>query len=650
MLSLRESVYFLSVLLSRKGWVQKTGENTCGPFKPDSTTINTETASSSKAGRFMAHLSTLLTRGGNQEEMTRTLAVVAGAFTTQRLNAVVVRQSPTTSPQIAPSSSAESPTASDTSSSSHATLESTPTASSSATESSSHLKYSSIHPGHSCTSLESRLNSAARRVMVLSRNSTSDSAATRGKVEVMRFASHLKDDLFAENFLVNSRRESGWNSEDAKTSFRIWVLINCLDKISSCAKYLGILDELCDILPKWKPLPGEISRSCVRVPIIFEGFLERAGSRAQSSNEVPRLYIFSDQHAHQWLVAFHALCKALIDAIRAAETLTGDTAASKLYISDDMLPQTLLTLKALVPLFGPVASFELLLGSIKKMEADTEPKDGQVEDEEAQPEDLFDPALFGKKLFVNTPPRTARFFGQIATITAWTIAADAAVNSNVLGTTPSLDFRFLELPREEILTEPSWGELVEYWGDLADLLDVYKLPSTKEGSVHSEAGIMAALSDSTPAQDVANDTPGDLHDSAGGEASSDEDGAENNIRTAFEELKKDFSVQVRIAIGVAKKSCPCCRMLAAILNKKGAKFEVPGSHTTIFPWVPPKSLRDSVLQEMEKELLGIALGLLEKTHATASSRSSSPGSEDEPIPARKPKAATKDWIRRRGLP
>ena len=59
-----------------------------------------------------------------------------------------------------------------------------------------------------------------------------------------------------------------------------------------------------------------------------------------------------------------------------------------------------------------------------------------------------------------------------------------------------------------------------------------------------------------------------------------------------------------IAIGVAKKCCPVCRMLMEILRSKfQINLHIAGSHSRYHPWVPPQWLTEPVLQELEKELL-----------------------------------------------
>ncbi|KAJ7267517.1 hypothetical protein C8J57DRAFT_1616473, partial [Mycena rebaudengoi] len=66
------------------------------------------------------------------------------------------------------------------------------------------------------------------------------------------------------------------------------------------------------------------------------------------------------------------------------------------------------------------------------------------------------------------------------------------------------------------------------------------------------------------------------------------------------------------AIGVAKKCCPLCQMLAEVLEEKhGLHVTLPGQHTMFFPWVPPGWLHPDALQEMERRLLKVIYEMAE---------------------------------------
>ncbi|KAJ7601871.1 hypothetical protein FB45DRAFT_969603 [Roridomyces roridus] len=82
-----------------------------------------------------------------------------------------------------------------------------------------------------------------------------------------------------------------------------------------------------------------------------------------------------------------------------------------------------------------------------------------------------------------------------------------------------------------------------------------------------------------------------------------------------------------LSIGVAKKTCPMCKMLAqAILSQKSLTVQLPGAHSTFFPWVPPEWLPLDVLDSLEKTLLGHVKEMISGDHLTRS-RASSPFSD-----------------------
>jgi hypothetical protein len=87
------------------------------------------------------------------------------------------------------------------------------------------------------------------------------------------------------------------------------------------------------------------------------------------------------------------------------------------------------------------------------------------------------------------------------------------------------------------------------------------------------------------------------------------------------------SSELELAIGVARKCCPLCRILADVAEQQyEAKLDLPGQHARFHPWVPPCWLPESVLLEIERRLLPI-VGKLAHSPSPAS-RASSPGSND----------------------
>ncbi|KAH9930432.1 uncharacterized protein BXZ73DRAFT_47672, partial [Epithele typhae] len=49
----------------------------------------------------------------------------------------------------------------------------------------------------------------------------------------------------------------------------------------------------------------------------------------------------------------------------------------------------------------------------------------------------------------------------------------------------------------------------------------------------------------------------------------------------------------RIAIGVSKRCCFCCNLLARLITNRlpgPAKLILPATHSTVFAWYPPEGL------------------------------------------------------------
>ncbi|KAH9916970.1 uncharacterized protein BXZ73DRAFT_105664 [Epithele typhae] len=61
-----------------------------------------------------------------------------------------------------------------------------------------------------------------------------------------------------------------------------------------------------------------------------------------------------------------------------------------------------------------------------------------------------------------------------------------------------------------------------------------------------------------------------------------------------------------IAIGVSKRSCFCCDLLAELIADREStdlQFVLPGTHSTIHPWYPPSGLPIDILQTIKVRLL-----------------------------------------------
>ncbi|KZV71477.1 hypothetical protein PENSPDRAFT_405107 [Peniophora sp. CONT] len=86
-----------------------------------------------------------------------------------------------------------------------------------------------------------------------------------------------------------------------------------------------------------------------------------------------------------------------------------------------------------------------------------------------------------------------------------------------------------------------------------------------------------------------------------------------------------------IPIGVSKKCCLCCSLLADLLAKRGTKttarpqFVLPGTHATIFPWAAPSiGVPLDVLKDMRTQLLQILHEIAISTKDLPQSHQTSP--------------------------
>ncbi|KAJ3834546.1 hypothetical protein F5878DRAFT_664675 [Lentinula raphanica] len=84
-----------------------------------------------------------------------------------------------------------------------------------------------------------------------------------------------------------------------------------------------------------------------------------------------------------------------------------------------------------------------------------------------------------------------------------------------------------------------------------------------------------------------------------------------------------------IAIAVSKKCCYMCWKLQEKLNGRGEiRFDLPGTHNIIFPWIPPREVPEQILVELRDDLIAIA-EKISRSHSRQSSGVSADDDDDD---------------------
>ncbi|KAI0758631.1 hypothetical protein BD413DRAFT_496275 [Trametes elegans] len=99
------------------------------------------------------------------------------------------------------------------------------------------------------------------------------------------------------------------------------------------------------------------------------------------------------------------------------------------------------------------------------------------------------------------------------------------------------------------------------------------------------------------------------------------------------DLNELFCASGRMDIGVSKKCCYCCDILAKLIHTStqgDLAFSYPGSHGTIFPWHPPPfGINTEHLQQMQDKLFKKFHNIVTKRILDLASTQSSPVSDNE---------------------
>ncbi|KAE9385875.1 hypothetical protein BT96DRAFT_1006647 [Gymnopus androsaceus JB14] len=86
--------------------------------------------------------------------------------------------------------------------------------------------------------------------------------------------------------------------------------------------------------------------------------------------------------------------------------------------------------------------------------------------------------------------------------------------------------------------------------------------------------------------------------------------------------EKESTCSIKWLIGVSKKSCRLCWELSSFLEEENRLvFQLPGTHSTFYPWISPPGISDTTLLKLQHVLLN-ACQSFKATHSRQSSTSS----------------------------
>ena len=87
-----------------------------------------------------------------------------------------------------------------------------------------------------------------------------------------------------------------------------------------------------------------------------------------------------------------------------------------------------------------------------------------------------------------------------------------------------------------------------------------------------------------------------------------------------------FQAYLKVILGVSKKCCFCCALLANLLASGTTKphFAILGSYATIFPWVAPYGIHVDLLHQIRNKLFEVLNHQVETAWSEANTMQTSP--------------------------
>ncbi|KAJ6557309.1 hypothetical protein DFH09DRAFT_542515 [Mycena vulgaris] len=307
-------------------------------------------------------------------------------------------------------------------------------------------------------------------------------------------------------------------------------------------------------------------------------------------------YLFTSQNAHMWWDAI----------VTTAELLR------KVKDSEHSVPLAVAFSAALSSLMSKIPNIMWRLPSLSTHLARSRRMATQgkykVEPDDVEDEDE---SVVTDETLPNAAHECALFYRSLEAVCAWTTGPKYLLRTPVSRSLIDIHLSVIDLPQTGI-PEITASELLSRWSTKTLWSDQVQeevrrhilgkegreVLQATDGACHCEAGLIASFL-----------SPG-------------------NGPEGPETFKAITSLTIPVAIGVAKKCCPVCRMLANIVKRTTElDLELPGQHSSFFPWVPPHWLPTSILDELEKNLLTVVTSMIvEKKHLLGSRASSPAGS------------------------
>ncbi|KAF7365056.1 hypothetical protein MVEN_00376800 [Mycena venus] len=426
-------------------------------------------------------------------------------------------------------------------------------------------------------------------------------------------------------------------AESAHTEEAVWAYFmgSCLKQCQTRVETLGRLYRHRD-LKAWAPTHG------VSFPSSNVNILNTTAEFALRELKVPQNpagFVFDSETAPLWWECLIRLLNLLRKKILAANerNLKGiANVSAALHCVVKSTPSQMWQYRSLeehlggcrgnhTPTSTLVASRSAMVG---------EKEEGDNDSEAEQNEEAVDVLPSDEPLPASALPQCTVFHRLVDAITAWTTGPSYLLRTPISKSDVPVDVSIINLPRLPVPPVSSgsllkrWEQKINWTPEAKDDIDE-KLRKVAEqnhdgtrGACHCEAGLMASIL---------------------GLYTQDPEGEELKKLTA---VFNNFDTKACLflctltrkhPIGLAKKCCPVCYMLAGLIKSTyEVDLELPGRHNRYHPWVPPHWLPEALLEQLEQEMLIVVSAIVMKKEHLAMSRASSPASDRSAPAVRRP--------------